>query len=105
MTLQDLILGRLEDRVEPPENDHRQHHLSVFRRLVVATEKVGDGPEEVALLLKVGQADPLSRRGTSTNRVGSYGHASIVCLGAAAWEGRFLPCRAVSKSGLAANRM
>ena len=42
-----VLLGRLEHRVEPAQDGHRQDHVAVFAAHVeVAKDVVGDAPDE-----------------------------------------------------------
>ena len=38
-------LGRFEDTVQAAEDREGEDDLAIFRLLVIATEKVGDGPD------------------------------------------------------------
>lgn len=53
VALQDLLFGRLQDRVQPAEDRQREDDLAVLRLLVVPPKEVGDRPDEGDLLLEV----------------------------------------------------
>lgn len=53
----DLQLRGLEDAVEPSQEDERQDGPPVLRLLVVAPEQVGDGPNELAVVVDPGALD------------------------------------------------
>ena len=58
-TGEDSLLGGLEDAVEATEDRHREDDLPVLGLLVVATEQVGDLPDEVGQGAEIGRGGAL----------------------------------------------
>lgn len=48
----DLVLGCLQYTVEAAQNRERNHHTAVLRRPVRAAQKIGDVPDDVAVLFE-----------------------------------------------------
>ena len=50
--VEDLVLRRLEDAVEPAQHDERQDDPPVLGLLVVAPQQVGDRPDEAGVVVR-----------------------------------------------------
>ena len=53
---QHLVLGRLQNAVEPAEYCQRQHDVLVFVGAVGSAQELGDLPDEVGVLVEVGHS-------------------------------------------------
>jgi hypothetical protein len=49
--VEDLLLGGLEDAVEPAQHDEREDDAPVLGPLVVAAEEIGDRPDETCVVV------------------------------------------------------